>query len=516
MRVTLEILAGSQTGRKLWLQVGQIVTVGRSEWADFAVEHDGQMSRVHFALECQSRECRIRDRGSSNGTRLNGAKIQEAVLSEGDEVVAGQTRFAVQIEGPQQATEPLAEDVPASDLETSAVPAARDAGAVPTRPPVGAPAEAVSAPVAAAAPAEAPAELLSLVNKTPFEVETLLWEDLEGRAKLTVIVKVSCTIEPGKTAVLAGQQLPVLTADEPYGEDPASSIRLESDLVPYKPRADVVLVGRAHAPRGWPAGQVDVRLCVGRLERTLRVFGNRRWEFPSRLALVPRISKPEPFETMELVYERSFGGIDTAAALYCAENLVGTGFIGAKSRESVHEKPLPNLEDPANLIRSWDTRPKPVGFGFYGRGWMPRLRCAGTYDDEYQKERAPVTPLDFSDAFYNGAHPELQVEGYLQGDEPVALENLTPVERVQFRLPGIRPQISVTRAAAARERPGSARGRDSNQVRQPSPAREQSLAAELDTLVFLPEEKLFYEVFRAVCRVPDLEAVDIANIKITM
>src|SRR5439155_11949496 len=41
--------------------------------------------------------CRISDLGSRNGTFLNGSRIQEAVLFDGDLISAGQTRFRVHI-----------------------------------------------------------------------------------------------------------------------------------------------------------------------------------------------------------------------------------------------------------------------------------------------------------------------------------------------------------------------------------------------------------------------------------
>ncbi|MEO8903120.1 MAG: DUF2169 domain-containing protein [Polyangiaceae bacterium] len=40
--------------------------------------------------------------------------------------------------------------------------------------------------------------------------------------------------------------------------DPLSLLRFESDLVAFKPRADIVLVGSAYAPRGQPTKSFDV------------------------------------------------------------------------------------------------------------------------------------------------------------------------------------------------------------------------------------------------------------------
>jgi hypothetical protein len=55
------------------------------------------MSGIHFALDYGPQGCRITDRKSSNGTFLNGARITEAMLTNGDEVRSGQTIFAVHI-----------------------------------------------------------------------------------------------------------------------------------------------------------------------------------------------------------------------------------------------------------------------------------------------------------------------------------------------------------------------------------------------------------------------------------
>jgi hypothetical protein len=358
---------------------------------------------------------------------------------------------------------------------------------------------------------------MDIVNETPFAVGTMLWEDLQGRSKLTVIIKGTFVIQDNKVATSAAEQLPIFSADKSYEENPAASARFESEMVPLKPRADVVLIGQAHAPHGRPVTQLDVSIRVGRLAKTIRIFGDRRWWFPTRLALVPLISRPRPFVSMDLVYERGFGGIDTAAALYCKENLVGRGFIGKKSKASLHGRPLPNLEDPQHLIRSWKSRPKPVGFGFYNRGWMPRAGYAGTYDERYQKERAPALPVDFSYAIYNGAHPDLQVEGYLCGDEEVELINVCPEARLHFRLPGVRPNVTVAKWTVA---PEAWIEQNSTEDRVVSvddvPTLEEAVPAVLDTLVFIPDERILYEVFRGVCPLTNLETPEVARVKITM
>jgi hypothetical protein len=98
MGVLLEINAGPMAGKVIGLKTGETVTVGRAAGrAQFALPHDTFMSGVHFAVECGPYGCRVQDRKSSNGTFLNGARISDAMLANGDEIKGGQTIFTVKI-----------------------------------------------------------------------------------------------------------------------------------------------------------------------------------------------------------------------------------------------------------------------------------------------------------------------------------------------------------------------------------------------------------------------------------
>src|SRR6266481_2416628 len=98
MAVILEIRVGPFAGRKIPLAGGSTLLIGRApDRAQFAIPHDNHMSGVHFAVECGPNGCRVIDKASTNGTHLNGAKIQEAMLASGDEIKSGQTVFLVRI-----------------------------------------------------------------------------------------------------------------------------------------------------------------------------------------------------------------------------------------------------------------------------------------------------------------------------------------------------------------------------------------------------------------------------------
>jgi len=151
-------------------------------------------------------------------------------------------------------------------------------------------------------------------------------------------------------------------------------------------------------------------------------------------------TEPEPFESMPLVWERAFGGADTADEDpekhdYEKRNPVGTGFVAAAKKERLEGLALPNLEDPEAAITSWKDRPAPAGFGFVGRGWEPRLGHAGTYDEAWQQNRCPLLPEDFDERYFNGGSPGLIASPHLEGGERVRLAGASPDGVLGFTLP---------------------------------------------------------------------------------
>lgn len=285
---------------------------------------------------------------------------------------------------------------------------------------------------------------MELVNTTAFAAERLVLQDRAGRDVLVALAKCTYAVT-ARGLEIADQQLPVQLGDTFHGEPGASSTALESDAVPWKPGTDIVALGHAWAPRG-QARELDVELAVGPVRRALRVFGERRW---SEAAGAVTITPPLPFERVPLVYERAFGGADQRAPdprdhEVEPRNPVGVGLVAKRSRGSLDGAPLPNLEDPAALLREPGDRPEPAGFGFIGRGWQPRAALAGTYDAAWSAERAPLLPDDFDERFHNGAHPRLVSRGHLRGDEEVRLVNLGPGGVARFQLPGQAPRITVT------------------------------------------------------------------------
>jgi len=111
MRVVLEVTTGPDAGRKVYLGARQVLEVGRTEWADLAIAQDAQMADVHFSLETDHSGCHIKDLsgGQGGGTQVNGQQLVErAALRDGDKILAGNTAFAVHIEGTAAEAPPAA------------------------------------------------------------------------------------------------------------------------------------------------------------------------------------------------------------------------------------------------------------------------------------------------------------------------------------------------------------------------------------------------------------------------
>ncbi len=156
MGVVLEIKAGAFAGRTISVAAGRSILIGRApDRAQFAIPHDNHMSGVHFAVECGPNGCRVIDRKSTNGTFLNGAKVQEAMLATGDEIKSGQTVFVVRIVPDDQlpATSPSPEAV----AQPPAVPPREIPSPAPVRPPAVPPSVPTPSPERTHKMAEAPA-----------------------------------------------------------------------------------------------------------------------------------------------------------------------------------------------------------------------------------------------------------------------------------------------------------------------------------------------------------------------
>src|SRR3954469_18096567 len=92
MAAYLEVIEGRSSGRRFPLGAAE-ATLGRDEACEVSLL-DEAASRRHAAISRRGDRFFVRDLGSRNGTRLNGAAIKaEEAIRSGDEVTIGATRL---------------------------------------------------------------------------------------------------------------------------------------------------------------------------------------------------------------------------------------------------------------------------------------------------------------------------------------------------------------------------------------------------------------------------------------
>lgn len=296
-------------------------------------------------------------------------------------------------------------------------------------------------------------------NDTPFAAIGFEQRHRNGDPMAVVAVRGSYELSPDGSLALATKQGLVLS--DTYQGDPFTTplVRV-SDLIPFKPATDITIIGSTYAPNN-AATSWDFGIGVDNAWHMLRCHGERHWQClnASRVRAAfavgaghgqPRhvglsrwqLSKPLLASEIALDYALAAGGEILGAPRYQVD------LNNPRGRGRLHAHYVP-MDEPiaAPLIESKDEPlvdpyavPDAKGTAPVPPEWRWRHRFAGTYDEVWKRERAPLLPKDFDYRFYQSAHPDLIWDGYLRGDEQITLMNLTPgMEHVRFRLNTIVP-----------------------------------------------------------------------------
>jgi hypothetical protein len=274
---------------------------------------------------------------------------------------------------------------------------------------------------------------MGLVNRTPYKAKACWGRDKDGVHEWLVAVKGTFDIKPSGETAIAEEQVEPLLVPEYHGDLGTSSVRYDADLVAPKPTTDVLINGTAYAPGGRPSADFLVSGRVDRVHKVLRVLGNRTWR---QGLLRPKPSEAEPVAAVPITYERAYGGYDPTDPdlknhRLDPRNPVGRGVFGpARDREG---EPLHNFEYP----RGNPEKAGPAGFGALDAYWSPRRELQGTYDEAWQRSRAPLLPADWDPRSLLCSPADQQPEAHLRGGELVDLDNLTTDGKLRFTLPKI-------------------------------------------------------------------------------
>jgi hypothetical protein len=162
---------------------------------------------------------------------------------------------------------------------------------------------------------------------------------------------------------------------------------------------------------------------------------------------------------MPLIWERAFGGrhIQGDAVISEDRNPVGIGFAPLspatdskeQPRPNLEGQPLPNLENLEEPLKQPGDSPTPACLAPIAPAWLPRRAFAGTYDEEWQRGRAPYLPDDFDPRFFQCAAPEFVFDRYLTGGESVDVAGVSPEGPIAFTVPDSRLIVEVTVAGTS-------------------------------------------------------------------
>jgi hypothetical protein len=288
----------------------------------------------------------------------------------------------------------------------------------------------------------------TITNNTKLAADRAWVRDENGADTWLVAVKGTFHIHDDGVLEIADEQREVLLLPEFLGEPAESSLVYDADLMHKKLTTDVLVHGHAQAPHAEPVTELDVRLQVEDIDKTIRVFGPRQWE---GTLLGEVVSAPQPFTEIPLDYEHAFGGMDEEEVSEFPvgepRNPVGIGFTA--NRKRIVGLPVANIENPKKRIANWNDRPEPAGLGPIPRHWPQRTQYAGTYDQQWEQSRSPLLPHDFDERFYQAAPADQQTSSFLRGGEQVTLTGCTAEGPLTFHLPkltiGFRTQFLTSR-----------------------------------------------------------------------
>ncbi|MBK8256701.1 MAG: DUF2169 domain-containing protein [Polyangiaceae bacterium] len=201
-------------------------------------------------------------------------------------------------------------------------------------------------------------------------------------------------------------------SDNYWDDDTTKSLSNASDLVPFKARADVIVVGHAYAPQAKPVSSLVARVVVGSVDKAIEVRGDQHFDLDGVL------SEPAKFVRMPLRWERAAGGPETS-------NPPGV-LTGTEARFDTWGRcTLPNLVPVGQNSTTPHDPIEPVGFGPIAAHWPSRAVRLSSLGRPFHPETWSREPLPerLDPAFFNVA-PRDQQLAMLDGTESLLLLHL--------------------------------------------------------------------------------------------
>lgn len=272
---------------------------------------------------------------------------------------------------------------------------------------------------------------MEIVTLFPCSVGGLLWEAKPSQWTLTVCVKSTLVLVDGSVAVPAEIQDPIFE-DRPWDGESGASLFGPEDLVPLKPKVDILLSGHAYAPPGGPVRHFPVRVRVGDFEKQLEISGERWW-VQGHAGI--SVSEPAPISRVAIRYEHAARSESNPVGILIEPMKLGG--IAAAFIESAHGAA--------------------PGFGPYSPDWSSRRSLLSEPAFAWSKALlssaegvAAPAPADLDFRFFNAAPADQQIE-LLRPGITIELENLHPSHAMlRSNLPAGKPQAFTIDANSGR------------------------------------------------------------------
>jgi hypothetical protein len=262
-----------------------------------------------------------------------------------------------------------------------------------------------------------------------------------GHQYNVLVTKCTFALIPGKPLKPLLDQPPIVMNDVNEGDADWATLRYPSDLIPFKSKVDVLVVGSAVPENGQAREVWLANIAIGDWQKTLKLCGPRDWVKSSLGGWT--LDKPRATTGVPLLYELAYGG--TVGAFheptnYYEWNPLGRGYIANDERlHSQIRLPAPQIEFLDSPVSSPNRETKVAGFAPVQDYFESRAILSGTWDKEWEQKVAPNIPHDMNLRFWNVAPEDQQLEK-LNGDEVISLVGLLPEGKVEFALPAYRPR----------------------------------------------------------------------------
>lgn len=275
--------------------------------------------------------------------------------------------------------------------------------------------------------------MTALRNLTPFANMQFANWDAKGREFGVYMVKTAWDILPDGSCHLSDEQEPFVFTDEFYGEVNETAVRYASDMVPYKPKTDIILSATAYAPDLTASSRWESRIDVQvdgtdapLIDKALQIYGPRQWK---KGVLGWKLTEATPITQCDLRFDYAYGGAvpkDEDQVEAYEMNPVGKGFAD-KNRLSLGEPfDAPQILNAGEVLKDPSAMLSPAGVGPVQAAWLPRRPRGGTYDKHWEDNVWPLWPDDYDFAFHNAATDDMTIDLPLGKEIKVALTHMHP------------------------------------------------------------------------------------------